>query len=330
MAEYKGIFGTKIQNLTSDPANPITGQVWYNETSQTMKVEAVTTVGAWATGGNMNTARTGGGSAGTSNSSALAFGGELPANTAVTESYDGTSWTELNDLNSARRYLAGAGTQTSALAFGGFYDPGGQSALTETWNGTSWTEVNDLNTARYFISGAGSDNTNAIATGGEAPAFTNAAETWNGTNWTNIANMNTTRASGGTVGTATLALAFGGLPSFPGTQTANTETWNGSSWTEVNNLNTARLRVATAGTQPSALCISGALMPDTRVANVEEWNGTSWAEVADVSTAVQNSMGNSTSTSSAIKSGGDAPPITNVTEEWTGAGAPQVRTITSS
>jgi hypothetical protein len=50
MAEYKGIFGTKIQNLTSDPANPITGQVWYNETSQTMKVEAVSTAGAWATG----------------------------------------------------------------------------------------------------------------------------------------------------------------------------------------------------------------------------------------------------------------------------------------
>jgi hypothetical protein len=59
-------------------------------------------------------------------------------------------------------------------------------ALTETWNGTSWTEVNDLNTARYFISGAGSDNTNAIATGGEAPAFTNAAETWNGTSWTKV------------------------------------------------------------------------------------------------------------------------------------------------
>jgi hypothetical protein len=32
---------------------------------------------------------------------------------------NGTSWTEVNDLNTARRQLRGAGTQTSALGFGG-------------------------------------------------------------------------------------------------------------------------------------------------------------------------------------------------------------------
>jgi hypothetical protein len=30
-----------------------------------------------------------------------------------TESWNGTSWTEVNDLNSARRDLAGNGTQTA-------------------------------------------------------------------------------------------------------------------------------------------------------------------------------------------------------------------------
>jgi hypothetical protein len=30
-----------------------------------------------------------------------------------------TSWTEVNDLNTARTQIVGAGTQTSALAFGG-------------------------------------------------------------------------------------------------------------------------------------------------------------------------------------------------------------------
>jgi hypothetical protein len=59
MAEYKGIHGTKIQNYTSDPDNPITGQVWYNETSQTMKFQYPTTINAWSTGGNLNTARNG-------------------------------------------------------------------------------------------------------------------------------------------------------------------------------------------------------------------------------------------------------------------------------
>jgi hypothetical protein len=75
MAEYKGIHGTKIQNYTADPDNAITGQVWYNETSQTMKVESVTTVGAWATGGALNNGRYGGiGGAGTQ-TAGLAFGG---------------------------------------------------------------------------------------------------------------------------------------------------------------------------------------------------------------------------------------------------------------
>jgi hypothetical protein len=47
-----------------------------------------------------------------------------PSVAAITESYNGTSWTEVNDLNTARRaVIAGAGTQTSALAFGGFNTP---------------------------------------------------------------------------------------------------------------------------------------------------------------------------------------------------------------
>jgi hypothetical protein len=75
MATYKGIQGFTIQNLSADPSNPIEGQVWYNSTSNVWKVEEATTVGAWATGGNLNTARYFiGGSAGTQ-TAALAFGG---------------------------------------------------------------------------------------------------------------------------------------------------------------------------------------------------------------------------------------------------------------
>jgi hypothetical protein len=51
------------------------------------------------------------------NTAALAFGGDPPVGN--TESWNGTSWTELNDLNTARRILTGAGTSTAALAFGG-------------------------------------------------------------------------------------------------------------------------------------------------------------------------------------------------------------------
>jgi hypothetical protein len=52
MAEYKEIHGTKIRNYTTNPDNPITGEVWYNDTDNVLKFQypAVTTAGSWRTG----------------------------------------------------------------------------------------------------------------------------------------------------------------------------------------------------------------------------------------------------------------------------------------
>ena len=78
-------------------------------------------IGAWSTGGAMNTGRGGLASAGTQTAT-LASGGENPPVNgayAITELYNGSSWTEVNDLNQGRRLLAGAGTQTSSVVFGG-------------------------------------------------------------------------------------------------------------------------------------------------------------------------------------------------------------------
>ena len=38
MAEYKQLHGTNIETVSSDPSNPVNGQVWYNSTSQALKV----------------------------------------------------------------------------------------------------------------------------------------------------------------------------------------------------------------------------------------------------------------------------------------------------
>jgi hypothetical protein len=131
MATYKGIKGFSIQNLSADPSNPIEGEMWYNSTSNVWKVEEATTVGAWASGGNMNTARqfTASASAGTQ-TAALGFGGNTGLYTGATEEYDGTSWTPVKSCHTARRGLAGAGTQTAALAFAG-YDPAVTEATEE-------------------------------------------------------------------------------------------------------------------------------------------------------------------------------------------------------
>jgi hypothetical protein len=89
MAEYKGIKGFKVQYLSADPSNPIIGQTWYNSTSKDLKYTSVTTAGAWASGGNLNTGRETLAGAGTQ-TAGLAFGGSSPGN--ATEEYDGTNW----------------------------------------------------------------------------------------------------------------------------------------------------------------------------------------------------------------------------------------------
>jgi hypothetical protein len=41
----------------------------------------------------------------------------VAATSAATEEYDGSTWTSVNSLNTARFGLGGAGTQTAALGF---------------------------------------------------------------------------------------------------------------------------------------------------------------------------------------------------------------------
>jgi hypothetical protein len=70
----------------------------------------------------------------------LAFGGYTgPANSNATEEYDGSAWTSVNPMNTARYGVGSAqsGTQTAALAFGGA-NPA-VTAVTEEYDGTSWT-----------------------------------------------------------------------------------------------------------------------------------------------------------------------------------------------
>src|SRR5210317_1149854 len=100
MTEYKGIKGGKVQNFDTDPDNPYVGQVWYNQTLGDLRVRATTLTSAWASGGNMNTARNGTAGFGVQTSAIITGGTAAPSvKSALTELYDGSSWTEVNDLN---------------------------------------------------------------------------------------------------------------------------------------------------------------------------------------------------------------------------------------
>ena len=340
MTKYKEIKGTQIEVLESDPSNPVEGQVWYNSTSNVLKGSVRTTAGAWATGGSLNTGRRRMSGAGVSNSSALGFGGNSPSGDfANTESYNGTSWTEVSDLNTARGAAAGDGTQTSALDFGGTPNPA--KAITESWNGTNWTEVADLNTGRSILAGAGADNTSALAFGGlgtppGAPTYA-LTESWNGSSWTEVNDLNLGRADLMGFGIKTSAIACGGEADGPSPpQQVTTESWNGTNWTEVNDIAFERSFGGSAGytDNTSGLIFGGfdASPTDFRTNKTELWNGTNWSEQADLSGTKYSSQAGAGTASSAISFGGEGPSNEQrtATEEWTGAGAPVTRTFTDS
>ena len=53
MTTYKEINGTDITVVSSDPSNPVTGEVWYNTTTQKLKGYQQVLGNAWSTGGNL-------------------------------------------------------------------------------------------------------------------------------------------------------------------------------------------------------------------------------------------------------------------------------------
>jgi hypothetical protein len=79
------------------------------------------------------------------------------------------SWATGGNLGTARYGLAGAGTQTAGLAFGGEVPP--NTGATEEYNGSAWTTVPPgLNTVRGALGGAGTQ-TAALAFGGGSPVY---------------------------------------------------------------------------------------------------------------------------------------------------------------
>ena len=84
MTTYKGINGFAVQSVASDPSPLDEGQVWYNNATYAFKLAAATTVGTWASGGALNTARRIGGSHGTSVGNAMVSSGINSAGSQIT------------------------------------------------------------------------------------------------------------------------------------------------------------------------------------------------------------------------------------------------------
>ena len=343
MANYKELEGFGVQTLATDPDSAgWIGSIFYNSTEGVFKTvkPGGAPIGTWSSGGNLNTTRGSNFGFGASSTSALTAGGAEPVSSAntVTETYNGTAWTEVNDLNTGAQVAGSFGTLTAGIKASGNGSPGAFITSVESWDGTNWTEVNELNTSRGYGRSCGTQTAGLYFGGyqlpGSPPANNARAdnESWNGTSWTELSDLSVARSSAASAinSPSTDTLVAGGDTWGPSPSPANAtvETWNGTAWASGTNFNTARRAVMGAGDSSTSVLIYGGLGPPTGNASTEFWNGSSWTEVNDLATARSWANCNGTSPNALI-AGGESPGYYNVTEEWT---APDVviKTVTTS
>ena len=288
----------------------------YNFTANTI------TPGAWASAPSIGTGRYLGGYGITPTNASIIFGGQsATGSVANTEEYNGSSWAENPDMNTARSRINGFGTQTAAVTMGGRQvgvPPNSSMNNTELYDGSSWTNGPTYPLTARGIGGAGTNAAGlAIAAWtGSPPGFTTCND-WNGSGWTAAeANLNTARGYVSGWGTQSDAGAAGGPP-------ANTdyEEYNGSSWTTK-----ASLVSATGAPSGGAAGFGGT--PGAIKANgnggtfSQEWNGTSWGTaVSRANTNYGGGMSGGNTAASGIVTGGYIYPSTGPatgSEEFTG------------
>jgi hypothetical protein len=279
---------------------------------------ATITAAAWASGGNLNTGgRAGAAGSGIQTASIIAGGG-LGTVLNNTESYNGSSWTNLPTLGTARGYMAGAtnAPYTATVVFGGATGPGGPYvANSEEYSGSSWAEGNDLNTNRGYLAGFGTQTAGAAAGGTNPGPRAAEVEEYNGTSWSEVNNMPTGAIAFGGCGTQTAGLIIGDVP-------MKGAVYDGTNWTTIPTLNSQGNYNKVFGTTASAMTCG---RNPGKGNDVEEWNGTNWFTQASLATARFN--GGQTGTTTAGLVAGSPVATEEFTAETTSI---NIKTITDS
>lgn len=331
MSTYKELVGKYVRSESSDPPTAYAeGQLWYNTTSNTFK--AAPLVGAFSSGGNLPQDSRGGGSAGSQTAAWYVGGLQYPSGTSNrTDEYNGSSWTNVNNLPSNTFVCQACGTLTAGLIYGSNQGYGTVTASYE-YDGTDWTSGGSLPSIgpAYGGPGGGGTQTAAVACGGYGdppPGVTNVVE-YDGSSWT--ANPNSLPAGNynqASDGTATALWLAGGY-----NVTTATLHFDGTSFTSSGAMATARPSACGAGYGlQSGAIVAGAEGSGTSTAS-EQYNGSTWATGPSMSQGRKYGLGSSRSAGSTTGfiAGGATPPNpnTNKTEEF--AEVVTIQTVSSS
>jgi hypothetical protein len=293
----------------------------------------------------------------------MIFGGGTTPVTGKTEFWDGSSWTEIGDMSTARgQQAASDGTSSDAIVAGG--NTGSYSAATEEWTapatftkqiegqlffnstanafketitdlaGGAWASAPTLNTARSALASAGNSQDDVLAIAGSDPSANSAVnEKYNGTAWTEVGDIPTATANGGGIGITTAALYVSGQTGVP--YSTDVYSWDGSSWTDGTDTSSRHAAAAAFGLQSAGVIASGRDAPNAIQPAVESWNGSSWTEVAEMNESRRFVSSGGTQTAGLAFSGcPNTPPSPNAktdkTETWNGTSWTEVGDLNTS
>jgi len=282
--------------------------------------------GVWSAGGNLISAKREAAGIGTK-AGALVVGGTgtvAESYIADTEEYNGTSFSEVNNLITARCGVMGAGTTEAGIIMGGEKTAPGTTGCTEVYNGTNWSEEADMNYCTKNSGDAGDSSEAAIVFGGNfntpVSHYTGQSEEYNGTTWSEINSLNVSRTDLAGLGNSESALAVAGCPPPGGHAPGNgydVEEWNGTNWSEVADtlidphLNT---EIKGSGTVNDGHAFGGfyRIWPSTYVWNgtrSQHFDGTAWAYGGGLIQGRSFGAGDGTSGNNSFYAGGRNPGI---------------------
>lgn len=185
------------------------------------------------------------------------------AHTTNSETYDGTTWTEVSNISTARGKMGAAGTQTAGVIYGGYVStPVGNTNVTEEYDGSSWTTSPGTLYEDIAQMAAFGTLTTAVMAGGynykaSPPKARAVTQEYNGTTWASnpspSGDLGSANYDMSGAGTQTAGLSIGGNP---GAKTT-TEEYNGTVWTAGGALLAGKAVATAAGTQTDAIISGG-------------------------------------------------------------------------
>ena len=216
---------------------------------------------------------------------AIVFGGVNPGAPIVyanTESFNGTSWTEVNNMNTPIYDMNAMGSSSSHVASNSGYNGTANTNITEEWDGTNWTTAPTSSVIHRGGAGFGTATAGISAVGGSSPytateEYVSSIDAYSpsvASAWASGGNLNTSR--GGVAGSGVAEndiLAFGGDtgPS----RTGATEEYNGSAWSNGGSL-PSRSLIGSASQGPTSAGLGFGGYNSGGKNNTDEYDGSTW------------------------------------------------------